>query len=58
MKLSQKRRQEVFNAVHNCITDVRIKISKELVGHPQGSKIDIIIAQCGAEYAAIKAIEK
>lgn len=61
MILSQKRKQAIFDAVHEEIMQLRISLAKGLLkGKTNGSKIDGLIAQAGtkAGEAAIKAAQE
>ena len=59
MKLSEKRRGEIYDAVSDRIVDARIEIARMLQGHPQGDKIDHLLFKCGCDAgsAAIRAAE-
>lgn len=61
MILSKKRKQAIFDAVHEEIMQLRIGLAKRLLnGQANGPKIDGLIAQAGtkAGEAAIKAAQE
>jgi len=56
-RLSAKRAQAIYDAVHSPLMDLRVELSRnDLRGHPQGAKIDTKIAQA-MERAAEAAVE-
>jgi hypothetical protein len=52
MKTGKKRRQLIYDTACEPVMQARIKIARMMCGHPQGSEIDMILAQamdrCGS----------